>query len=438
MGFQKHTKTVAIAVILIALALNASLGFADTSASIPRQILLTWQNSPQTTMTITWRTDTKVEQPKILFRADKLFAKTRQAIGTSEKFDNTLLGGPANMWLNTVELTGLRPGAEYHVTIPHESKPEKFTFRTAPKDRKKIVFAAFSDTHFASEEMLNRCKKLFETIAEEDPDFCLGTGDFWYGEEKQNVEVLLDLWFDLWHEKMITADGRRIPLIPAEGNHDRRVPGPDHPQDITGSPLFYQRFKTPPPHAYYITPYNAELAIITLNSEHSAPIAGDQTEWLRQQLAEYQNSRWLIVQHHVAPYAAFKTIASREEAIRQNWVPLYEQYGVDLVISGHDHTYTQTHPLKNNQIDNEEGLVYLITNGCGGPREPDRERGYIKETDQKLAYWRCILTQKAGISTLQAVPVFPFDKSYSGQPYITCRNRRGQPITCPTPIKSKK
>lgn len=238
---------------------------------------------------------------------------------------------------------------------------------------------------------------------------------------------VVDMWFDAWDEKAMTAGGRRIPLIPAEGNHDRVRPQNDQDRTLVKSPFFYQRFKLPQSQTHYVTRYDSKLTIITLNSNHSAPIA-EQAQWLEEKLQEHQNSRWLIVQHHVGPYPGYKTVALRENACREHWVPLYEKYGVDLVISGHDHTYLQTHPVKDNKIDDEQGIVYIITNGCGGPREPDMTRWYINESASALAYWRLTVSEEEGISTLRAIPVFPFDASYSGQPCVLVKDKQGNRI----------
>jgi hypothetical protein len=407
------------------LSLNTTSGLSDASATIPRQVVLTWQHCPQTAITITWRTDKNVSSPKVLYGLSECASDYCEALGTSLEFDNQLLANPKEAWINAVELTGLQPDTEYHVIIPHKSNPEKFKFRTAGESANKTVFVAFADTHFATQEGFGRCKSLFEKIAQENPDFCLGVGDFWYVEGGHDV---VDLWFDAWDEKMIATDGRRIPLIPAEGNHDRVRPQSDQDRTPAKSTFFYQRFKLPESQTHFVTQYGPELTVITLNSNHSEPIE-KQTQWLEQTLKEHQNSGWLIVQHHVGPYPGYKTIASREKANRKHWVPLYEKYGVDLVISGHDHTYLQTHPIKDDIIDHEQGIVYIITNGCGGPRQPDMMRWYINEAASQLAYWRLTISEKEGVSTLRAVPVFPFDASYSGQPYVLAKDKHGNRIS---------
>jgi hypothetical protein len=51
----------------------------------------------------------------------------------------------------------------------------------------------------------------------------------------------------------------------------------------------------------------------------------------------------------------------------QNLVPLFEQYGVDMVFSGHWHYYERMKPLLGGQVSTIEagGVVYLVTGGGG-------------------------------------------------------------------------
>jgi len=50
-------------------------------------------------------------------------------------------------------------------------------------------------------------------------------------------------------------------------------------------------------------------------------------------------------------------------------VPLFEQYGVDMVFNGHDHHYERTCPIRAGQCSSaqEGGVVYYVTGGGGAP-----------------------------------------------------------------------
>jgi len=371
----------------------------------PRQIVLTYQDCPATNMTITWRTDAELKEPHVFVSKSlkKLTQIKNKVKGTSVEFDQNA-PKPAiskRFWINSVQLSNLKPGTIYHVSIPHDQQPESFTFRTAPLKSREINIVTVSDTHIwpvgSSDENLRERLSHIATI--ENIDFAIVSGDIWYADmqsynnpphREMPVDEIVDQFFDAWHDIMITPDGRRIPMVPAEGNHDGNK---------DGAPFFYNRLKVPAPHFYHVLEYGPDMVLITLNSGHSASIKGPQTEWLEQTLRKYHDSgRMMLVQFHVSPYPAYLDFSSGLQ-IRKNWVPLFEKYGVTLVINGHDHASMRTHPLKNGKINDEEGIIYIIN---GLSKEPDKSRWFIADAATGTMFWKIRLTGR----TLNAEPVF--------------------------------
>jgi hypothetical protein len=65
--------------------------------------------------------------------------------------------------------------------------------------------------------------------------------------------------------------------------------------------------------------------------------------------ASDSNIDWIIVYYHRPMY----TLPSTHPAIsslRSTYHPLFEQYGVDLVLQAHNHNYQRTYPIKFNSI----------------------------------------------------------------------------------------
>lgn len=78
---------------------------------------------------------------------------------------------------------------------------------------------------------------------------------------------------------------------------------------------------------------------------------------------------WKIVSFHRPPY---HTHSSREnKEIREAWSPVFDELGIDLVLTGHDHTYMRTWPLVDGEIASE-GTIYVI-GGVAGPRPRTRQ-----------------------------------------------------------------
>lgn len=85
-----------------------------------------------------------------------------------------------------------------------------------------------------------------------------------------------------------------------------------------------------------------------------------QLGWLKTELQK--PSRWKVVFYHHPAFSrsiANMPVAPKKEylALRQDYIPLFEQYHVDLVLNGHTHLYE--HSFKS-------GIHYLTMGPAGG------------------------------------------------------------------------
>lgn len=104
------------------------------------------------------------------------------------------------------------------------------------------------------------------------------------------------------------------------------------------------------PGAYYMRKLG-DAQIFFLNSN----LVNDrQTAWLEQQLSA-STAIWKIAVFHHPPYTCGGH--SGDSRVVARWVPLFEQYGVQLVLSGHDHNY-QRFAARN-------GVTYVVHGGGG-------------------------------------------------------------------------
>lgn len=78
-----------------------------------------------------------------------------------------------------------------------------------------------------------------------------------------------------------------------------------------------------------------------------------QSRWLARQL-RVVDKPWTIVVVHQPPYSCSR---AGDERVRDAWVALMEDRGVDLVISGHEHNYQR--------LVSAAGTTYVVTGGGG-------------------------------------------------------------------------
>jgi predicted phosphodiesterase len=144
-----------------------------------------------------------------------------------------------------------------------------------------------------------------------------------------------------WEASFGWLAGAGIEVAGVLGNHDVRVGRGRYEYDELGMPnRFYRRVIGP-----------VELYLLDSNSVDPA-----QTAWLRRALTR-SKARWRIAVLHHPAFTCGTYLAHPEVVAR--WVPLFERYRVQLVLSGHDHNYQRFAPRR--------GVRYVV-HGGGGTR----------------------------------------------------------------------
>ena len=113
------------------------------------------------------------------------------------------------------------------------------------------------------------------------------------------------------------------------------------------------------------------------NDEQGLRRGGVQYAWLEHDLAAATAARFTVVYfHHLAYTSGGEHDVT--SAIQEETTPLFDRYGVDLVINGHNHHYERSYPLRyaaprapqilstdRSRYVNPGGPVYVVTGGGG-------------------------------------------------------------------------
>jgi acid phosphatase type 7 len=143
--------------------------------------------------------------------------------------------------------------------------------------------------------------------------------------------------------------------------------------------------------AYYSFDY-ADIHFLMLNSEIGSSIRDTTSAfstWLRQDLQSC-TKKWKIATIHRPPHSKGTHDSDTEGLmvdIRQKINPVLEQYGVDLVLSGHSHNYERSCFMHGyyDYAAQWDSTQYVIQSGIGDTQNP-----YIKYTDGTLANKGCV------------------------------------------------
>ncbi len=315
-------------------------------------------------------------------------------------------------------LGALRPDSAYLYGALHDgAEPDFGAFRTAPRGRAPFTFTSFGDqgtptlgrryrppagvtlvdAPFVNDNLGSPAAAAttlgVERVA---PLFHLFNGDLCYANL---ADDRVRTWWDFWENNSRSARNR--PWMPSAGNHEN---------ELGNGPIGYRAYQT----YFSLPPAEGQTDLtrglwyaFTVGSVRVVSIANDdvvyqdggnsyvrgyskgaQKAWLEAELAATRANReidWIVVcMHQVAISTADKTNGA-DLGIRQEWVPLFDRYGVDLVVCGHEHHYERSHPIRGQApnatltpipsatstdgIDTSLGTVHMVIGG-GGTSKP--------------------------------------------------------------------
>lgn len=357
---------------------------ADTAeGDLPLAVMLTWQQDPTTTMVIDWQTEGPGD-PALHYRPAGA-SEWQHATGDSRPFPFT------ERMVHRVELTGLEPASAYEFRV--EESGRILRFRTMPSDLSGPVrFAVGGDTRHRQDWM----EEVNTVAMQYDPDFIVWGGDLAYADGRADRAYRWFEWFDAVRNTLIAEDGRVVPLVVVAGNHEVRG-GYYHrtEEEYDGSdawresiaPYFYTFFPFPGHPGYGALDFGDYLSIVLLDTDHTAPIEGAQTEWLAEALAARTHVDHVIPVYHVPAWPSNRSFDGRTQTrVRENWVPLFDAHdNIKVAFENHDHTYKRTHPIRHGEID-PRGVVY-IGDGAWGVGERDThdpdETWYLKRAESR-------------------------------------------------------
>lgn len=348
-------------------------------AQDPEILYLTWKGDPATTMTVMWQTENENNPDLVYFRRSNEENWKNQK-GSSYRLKNS------NVTIHQVELTNLVPDANY---VFHIESGEIHKFRTMPSELSRPIHAVVAGDAYFSKELY---QKMNREIASRDPDFVIMGGDIAYTEGLRRAlrtrTWKIKRWqefFRVWFQDMVTSDGRLIPILPVLGNHDVKE-GFDNP--YKNEVLFYSFFTFPNPKIpYWVFNIGKQLCFYLLDSGHTYPIGGRQTEWLKEAFEKYQGALYHIPVYHIAAYPSETAYTHRgSKDIRKFWVPLFEKYGVKISMEHDNHTFKRTFPLYQGMID-ANGIYYLGDGSWGVYPDKPHRHWYLAKTSRINCYW---------------------------------------------------
>ncbi|MGT2460894.1 purple acid phosphatase family protein [Sinomonas atrocyanea] len=309
-------------------------------------------------------------------------------------------------------LSGLAAETGYLYAAVHAGAAPQFgTFTTAPRGRGRVTFTSFGDqgtptlgkklgTSWANDNLGSPAAgDTTGGVERVQPMFHLFNGDLCYANLATDR---IRTWWDFWANNSRSARNR--PWMPSAGNHEN---------ELGNGPIGYAAYQT-----YFQVPEASGQTDVTRGLWYSFTVGavrvislanddvcyqdggnsyvrgysgGAQKAWLEKELAAARSDRdvdWIVVCMHQVAISTANNFNGADLGVRQEWVPLFDKYGVDLVVCGHEHHYERSHPIRGHEanqtmtpvpaatdtrtVDTTKGTVHMVLGG-GGTSAPSNQ-----------------------------------------------------------------
>jgi hypothetical protein len=374
----------------------------DGAGAPPVQGLhLTFGADPSSQMVVSWITDSAVDRPQVHYGTLKDGFGSSASAQTRSYVDGK---SGRTVYVHHAALDRLKPATDYVYLVSHRgATPDSGNFRTAPRGRAPLTFTSFGDQ--ATPEVTwtaagpvgldanttPASKDIVTGIEQVAPLFHLLNGDLCYA----NLDVdRVRTWNNFFTNN--TRSARFRPWMPAAGNHEiERDNGP------IGLGAYQTYFSLPSTETdaelaglYYAFTAGSVRVIVLQNDDNCLQDGGDvyisgysggrQLSFLERELKAARASReidWIVVAMHQVMISSSDANGA-DLGLRQKYGPLFDRYGVDLVVCGHEHNYERSLAVNGvvsgsetltpnpastatDDIDSALGTVHMVLGGGG-------------------------------------------------------------------------
>lgn len=249
-----------------------------------------------------------------------------------------------------VTVTGLTPGTRYFYSVGSTAGPlagadSSHTFGTAPTAGTAVPTRVWAigdaGTNTAAQRSVRDAYSAWTGARETDVWLMLGDNAYAAGTDAEYQAGLFDVYPALL---------RRAVAWPTRGNHDVLYAGADNDYyDIFTLPAAGEAGGVPSGSEAYYAFDRANIHFVCLDSEGSDRTpAGAMAAWLRADLAA-TSADWVIAFWHHPPYTKGShdsddplDSGGRMRDMRESILPILDSTGVDLVLTGHSHSYERS------------------------------------------------------------------------------------------------
>lgn len=361
----------------------------------PHYIAQTITADSKTTRTIAWQTPPS-EADQFLEYKEADTIQTTLLAAASQK----LTTSAEDMTLHSVTITALKPGTTYDYRVgSHNNWSDWQKLTTEALDTPRFKAIIFGDSQSSDYTVW---KQTAQTAWSKNKDaaFFINMGDL----------VDIGSHYDQWKCWFAGAKGiiDTIPVAPLSGNHENYLPGGTFSPAFLYLSLFNLPMNGPEDlkgQVYSFDYGDVHFTVLDSQAEELAAFQPDllkvELAWLRQDLQKTKKP-WKIILMHRSVFSYPDTENLNE--LGKMFMPVFDQYQVDLVFTAHIHTYGRTLPIADGKTA-KNGTVYISTGRSGDKTWPESLRKPVETVFDPALDMPDYLTLEAAKDTLKVTTV---------------------------------
>lgn len=413
-------------------------------------------------MLIAWQTDPVPATFKVKYGRNNVW-KDAEVVMTPRSKESRHDGDRRLNFTANFDNLSLGTRYEYEVTMNGGLLIKGF-FTTRKPRGKKTRFVAFGDNSMGQISDRATAYQAYKAT----PDFVMNTGDNVYasGLDNEYARYFFPIYnADLAGPRIGAPLLRSVPFYSVMANHDINSsdangplcdfdryadglgiytnlhlplngPNPSQPTPIKGKEDRVNEFKNAagsrfPRMANYSFDYGDAHFLCLDSNKYIDPTDAALQKWIAEDLASTDAAWKIVVYHHPAFNVGNEHYDEQHMRVLS---PIFEKFGVDLVLSGHEHNYQRTRPLKFVPTDESEakaigkgkrmvpgkfvvdrnydgqkttrpdGIIYLTT-GAGGnslydPEMNQNPESWLHEEDAKADYVAKMISDRHSLTVI--------------------------------------
>lgn len=320
-------------------------------------------------MNFAWLGDTDCENPTVYVKPVVSLNSFSEFTGTSVKMDS-------DSYSYQVTASGLLPDTAYfYYYSANDYTSSVYSFKTGKTDSFSALFvsdihvseetgnpdgSSVKDTSFAFHEIYTQAYN-----KDNDISLVISAGD-------QADHGLLSEYIGVFSSPLM----RKIPFAATCGNHDNKN---TVYASVINSPNRYNKGQAIVPDKnggdYYFV--KGDVLFLFINSNWTS--ASDHYNFVKQAVEQNADVKWRVaVMHHDLYGGHHENREDENRLLRLMFVPIFDEFCVDLVLTGHSHVYSRTHVMHGGTISEDiagqsyvtdaAGTIYLTSGSTARPR----------------------------------------------------------------------